>query len=275
MAARTIFFLSDQTGITAETLGRSLLTQFAGLEFRQITLPFINTEEKAEAAIRQIERAAELDGLQAFVFSTMVQEDVRAVFTSGLNSELVLFMDFFEAFIAPLELALGVESSHQQGRAQGANTEAYSQRIAAMNFALTNDDGIRTDHYSDADIILVGVSRSGKTPTCLFLALQYGIYAANYPLADENFEQMQMPNELQEHKQKLYGLNIEANRLADIRSERRPDSRYASLQQVNFEVRQAAALYRKYNLPSTDTTHASVEEIASIILQETDLQRRI
>ena len=140
---------------------------------------------------------------------------------------------------------------------------------------MNNDDGVRTDHYAEADIILVGVSRSGKTPTCLFLALQYGIYAANYPLADENFEQLQIPESLSNHKHKLYGLNIDAMRLAQIRSERRPDSRYASIQQVNYEVRQAAAIYRKHNIQSTDTTHSSVEEIASIILQSTDLKRRI
>lgn len=275
MSARSIFFISDQTGITAETLGKSLLTQFADLEFRQITLPFINEVGKAEAAIRQIERTAKQDGLQAFVFSTMVQEEVRAVFTQGFDPEHVLYLDFFEAFIAPMEKALGVESSHQEGRAHSADTAAYSQRISAINFALTNDDGIRTDHYAEADIILVGVSRSGKTPTCLFLALQYGIYAANYPLADENFEQLHIPPVLSQYQSKLYGLTIDATRLAQIRSERRPDSRYASLQQVSYEVRQAAAIFRKFNVQSTETTHASVEEIASIILQDTDLKRRI
>jgi len=275
MSARSIFFVSDQTGITAETLGKSLLTQFAEHTFKQTTLPFINDIEKAEAAIRQIERTADHDGKQAFVFSTLVQDDVRQVFAQGFAQDKVLFMDFFEAFISPLESALGTASSHQVGRAHSADSAAYTTKIDAINYALNNDDGLRTDHYADADIILLGVSRSGKTPTCLFLALQYGIYAANYPLADENFENLIIPKVLSDYKNKLFGLNIEAQRLAQIRSERRPDSRYASTQQVNYEVRQAAAIFRKSGIPFTDTTHASVEEIASIILQQTHLQRRI
>ncbi|MBT8140859.1 MAG: kinase/pyrophosphorylase, partial [Gammaproteobacteria bacterium] len=159
--------------------------------------------------------------------------------------------------------------------AHSADTKAYTQKISAINYALANDDGVRTDHYAEADVIVVGASRSGKTPTCLFLALQYGIYAANYPLADENFEKLQLPDSLSKHRHKLFGLNIEPERLAQIRSERRPDSRYASMQQVNYEVRQAAAIYRKFRIQNTDTTHSSVEEIASIILQQTDLKRRI
>ncbi len=275
MNQRSIFFISDQTGITAETLGRSLLTQFADVDFVQITLPFINDEEKVMQAIKQIERAAENSGEMSFAFSTLVQDELRDLFAENFNPSKVLYMDFFQAFIEPMEIALNMKSSHQVGRSHSANTEAYTQRISAINFALSNDDGIRTDHYADADVILVGVSRSGKTPTCLFLALQYGIYAANYPLADENFEKATIPEVLKEHKRKLYGLNIDADRLAQIRSERKPDSRYASLQQVNFEVRQAAAIFRKFGIAHTETTNASVEEIASLILQQTDLQRRI
>jgi len=275
MTQRSLFFISDQTGITAETLGRSLITQFGDVDFVQITLPFINDEEKALQAIKQIERAAENSGQIAFAFSTLVQDELRDLFTQQFDQKKVLYMDFFQAFIEPMEKALKMKSSHQVGKSHSADTAAYTQRISAINFALSNDDGIRTDHYEDADVIIVGVSRSGKTPTCLFLALQYGIYAANYPLADENFETTSIPEVLKKHKHKLYGLNIEADRLAQIRSERRPDSRYASLQQVNFEVRQAAAIFRKMGLSHTDTTHASVEEIASIILQQTDLERRI
>ena len=275
MNQRSIFFISDQTGITAETLGRSLLTQFADVDFVQITLPFINDEEKVMQAIKQIERAADNCGEMSFAFSTLVQDELRDMFAENFNPSKVLYMDFFQAFIEPMEIALNMKSSHQVGRSHSANTEAYTQRISAINFALNNDDGIRTDHYADADVILVGVSRSGKTPTCLFLALQYGIYAANYPLADENFEKATIPEVLKKHKRKLYGLNIDADRLAQIRSERKPDSRYASLQQVNFEVRQAAAIFRKFGIAHTETTHASVEEIASLILQQTDLQRRI
>ncbi len=272
MSRRTVFFVSDQTGVTAETMGHSLLTQFDGLEFRPVTLPFVSSVDKAEEAVRTINRAAEEEGVRPIVFSTLVQDDLRDIVMHSNG----LFLDFFAAFVGPLERELKTRSTHLAGRAHGmADIAAYTTRINATNFALANDDGTVTRDYEHADVILVGVSRSGKTPTCLYMALQYGIFAANYPLTEEDLETGRLPARLVKHHRKLYALTIKPERLQQIRNERRPDSRYASRQQVQYEVRTAEALFSRYDIPCIDTTECSIEEIASRILDNTGIERRL
>lgn len=272
MARRTVFFLSDQTGVTAEMLGHSLLTQFDEQEFEKITLPFIDSADKAEAAIRQINAVAVEQASQPIIFSTLVQDDLRARFQHASG----LFLDFFDAFIGPLERELKVKSSHTVGRAHGmADAVAYDRRIEATNFALTYDDGAQTKGYDKADLILIGVSRSGKTPTCLYFAMTYGVFAANYPLAEDELESGDLPTALVPYRDKLYGLTISADRLRQIRKERRPTGRYSSAQQVAFELRSAEALFRRYQISYVDTTKFSIEEIASTILSSTNVERRV
>jgi hypothetical protein len=272
MDRRTVFFVSDQTGVTAETMGHSLLTQFDGHAFRQVTLPFISTVDKAEEAVRRINATAVNEGIRPVIFSTLLQEDTREI----LKRANGLFLDFFDAFLAPLELELKQKSSRTQGRAHGmADLGAYTLRIDATNFALANDDGAITRDYDRADLILVGVSRSGKTPTCLYMALQYGIFAANYPFADEEFESGRIPQRLLKHQRKLYGLTIARERLQQIRNERRPNSKYCSPTQVEYELRGAEAIFKRYDIPCINTTECSIEEIASRILDKTGLERRL
>lgn len=272
MAVRTVFFLSDQTGVTAETLGHSLLTQFEGHEFELVTLPFIDSVDKANAAIRRINSVAEEQGMRPIIFSTMVQDHFRDLFSTAS----ALFLDFFEPFLGPLENELQVKSSHTVGRAHGmSDAGSYDKRIEATNFALNYDDGSKTANYEQADLILIGVSRSGKTPTCLYLALTYGVFAANYPLAEDELESGQLPKILAPHRGKLYGLTISSERLRQIRKERRPMGRYATAQQVSFELRSAEALFRRFQIPYVDTTASSIEEIASTILSSTGVERRV
>ena len=271
MSRRTAFFVSDQTGVTAETLGHSLLTQFDGLEFRPVTLPFVSSVDKAQEAVRRIDRAAQEEGVRPIVFSTLVQDDLRDIVMKSNG----LFLDFFAAFVGPLERELKTQSTHMAGRAHGmADLATYTTRINATNFALANDDGNGCD-YSHADVILLGVSRSGKTPTCLYMALQYGIFAANYPLTEEYLEANTLPPRLEPHRRKLYALTIKPERLQQIRNERRPESRYASRQQVQYELRTAEALFNRYSVPLLDTTECSIEEIASRILNNTGIERRL
>ncbi len=271
MNRRTVFFVSDQTGVTAETMGHSLLTQFDGLEFRPVTLPFISTPDKAEEAVRKINLVAQQEGVRPIVFSTLVQDDLRALVKRADG----LFLDFFDAFLGPLESELAVRSSHTSGRAHSmADQTAYNWRINAVNFALANDDGAGARDYERADLILIGVSRSGKTPTCLYMALQYGVFAANFPLTDDELESGNLPGTLRPHQRKLFGLTIRPERLQQIRNERRPDSRYASAQQVQYEVRAAEALFARAGVPSLETTECSIEEICSRILDRTGLERR-
>lgn len=272
MARRTVFFLSDQTGVTAETLGHSLLTQFEEHEFDQITLPFIDSVDKAEAAIRHINAVSLEQGARPIIFSTLVHEDLRKRFLHASG----LFLDFFKMFLGPLEQELQVKSSVTSGRAHGMKDAVkYDKRIEATNFALNYDDGGSTTGYDKADVILVGVSRSGKTPTCLYLALTYGIFAANYPLAEDELETGELPRVLRLHRDKLYGLTIDPERLVQIRRERRSSGRYASAKQVTFELRAAEALFRKFQIPHVNTTSFSIEEISSTILSSTNVERRV
>jgi regulator of PEP synthase PpsR (kinase-PPPase family) len=272
MDRRTVFFVSDQTGVTAETMGHSLLTQFDGGAFRQVTLPFISTVDKAEEAVRRINATAAAEGVRPVIFSTLVQEDMREIIKRANG----LFLDFFDAFLGPLEQELKVKSSRAQGKAHGMqDIGAYTLRINATNFALANDDGAITRDYDRADLVLVGVSRSGKTPTCLYMALQYGIFAANFPFAEEEFESGALPGSLVKVQRKLYGLTIAPERLQQIRNERRPNSKYSSPSQVEFEVRAAESIFRRYDIPCINTTECSIEEIASRILDKTGLERRL
>ena len=270
MSRRTVFFVSDQTGVTAETLGHSLMTQFEGLEFRPVTLPFVSDLDKAQAAVRRINRAGEESGVRPIIFSTLVHDDLRDV----VMTANALFLDLF-SFVGPLERELNTRSTHRAGRAHGiADLAAYTTRINATNFALANDDGTGGD-YAHADVILMGVSRVGKTPTCVYLALQYGVFAANYPLTEDDLESGRLPARVESFRRKLYALTIKAERLQQIRHERRPDSRYASHAQVTYELRAAEALFARYAIPSLDTSESSIEEIASRILSTTGIERRL
>jgi regulator of PEP synthase PpsR (kinase-PPPase family) len=269
---RTAFFISDRTGITAEMLGQSLLTQFEPVEFRRVTIPFVDSVEDAHAALAQINAAAAADGARPIVFSTLVDDDVRRVI-EGVDA---LVLDMFEMFIVPLEAELGLRSSHAIGRSHSsANVKDYTQRIDAINYTLSHDDGVSNRNLEDADIILVGVSRSGKTPTCLYLALQFGLKAANYPLIPEDLENMKLPGALNGHKSRMYGLSIAPERLQQIRAERRPNTKYASLGNCRFEVQAAEALLREAGIPMLDSTTKSIEEIATTILHEAQLVRRV
>lgn len=272
MNQRTVLFVSDQTGVTAETLGNSLLTQFDGVEFSQMTVPFVDTVDKARRVAETIDRIAVEEGMRPIVITSFVHDEVRAQLLQCKG----LVLDLFAAFLGPLEAELQSRSSHTVGRAHGMVDETkYDQRIEATNYAMAADDGHALRNYDKADVVLIGVSRSGKTPTCLYLALQYGIFAANYPLAEEDLETNDMPKALKPHRDKLYGLTIAPDRLRQIRLERRSQGRYATAQQINFEIRAAEALFDRFRIPYIDTTHSSVEEIASTILNDTHLERRV
>jgi regulator of PEP synthase PpsR (kinase-PPPase family) len=268
---RTICFVSDRTGVTAETMGHSLLSQFEGLQFRSVTMPFVSSVEQAKGVVRRINTIAEEEGARPIIFCTLVDDQMRATVKQANG----LFLDFFAAFLGPLETELQMESAHASGRAlHGSSSDpTYTARINAVNFALANDDGAGQRNYRSAEVILIGVSRSSKTPTSLYMALQYGIFAANYPLAEEDLESGALPSVLLPYRNKLYGLTIKPDRLQQIRSERRPGSRYASAQQVQYEVRTAHTMLERLNVPFLDVTDCSIEEIASRILDHMGLDR--
>lgn len=268
---RTVFFVSDGTGITAETLGHSLLCQFQGIRFRQQRMPFIDSVEKAIECVVRINEAGAQDGQRPVVISTLVNPTVA----HALQKSNALILDFFATFIAPLENELDVKSSHTVGGSHGgANSQHYAERIEAINFTLAHDDGVTDVDLDQSDVILVGVSRSGKTPTSLYLALQFGIRVANYPLIPEDFERNKLPDVLIQHRHKLFGLSISADRLTSIRQERRPDSKYASIENCRWEIEQAQKLMRREGVRWLDSTTKSIEEISATLMQTIKLEQR-
>jgi regulator of PEP synthase PpsR (kinase-PPPase family) len=269
-AARTVFFVSDGTGITAETFGHSVLTQF-DLRFRQTRLPFIDTLDKAHDAVRKINEAFALDGQRPIIFSTLVKTELSDVIRNCKG----MYMDMFQTFVAPLEQELGVKSTHTIGRSHNiVDSEEYKNRIEAINFSLAHDDGQSHKNLSSADVILVGVSRSGKTPTSLYLAMQYGIKAANYPLIPDDFERGKLPSSLYEFKSKIFGLTITPERLSEIRNERRAGSKYAALENCRYEVNEAEMMMKREGIRWLSSTTKSIEEISTTILQEIKPNRR-
>ncbi|MCB1893886.1 MAG: kinase/pyrophosphorylase [Rhodocyclaceae bacterium] len=269
---RTVFFISDGTGITAETFGHSLLAQFPDIRFRQVRVPFVDNLDKVMDCVRAIREAIERDGVRPIVFNTLVSpESVQLLRETG-----AMLIDLFESFIGPLETELGQRSTHAVGRFRGiAESLEYKGRIEAINFTLAHDDGIVGTDLEQSDVILVGVSRSGKTPTSLYLAMQFGVKAANYPLIPEDFERNRLPGELQRYRNKLFGLTISPERLSQIRQERRPNSRYASVENCRFEIEEAQRMMRREGIKWMDSTAKSIEEISAKILHEVRLNKHV
>ncbi len=268
---RTVFFLSDRTGITAEVLGNSLLTQFEQFQFRRITIPFVDSAERVTEALREVNDTAEREGRRPIVFSSVVDDTMSAMIHRDANA---LTLDLFKMFLTPLEQELGVASVHAAGRSHGlANLHDYFMRMEAINFTQTHDDGATTRELGKAQVILMGVSRCGKTPTSLYMAMQFGVRAANFPLTPDDFAERRLPKSVLPFQDRLFGLTIQPERLREIREERRPGSPYASLDTCRYEVREAENLMQHHRIPMLDTTSKSIEEIATTILHRAKLER--
>ena len=270
---RTVFFISDRTGITAEMLGNSLLTQFESFQFHRVTIPFVDSMEKVADAVRQVNATAQAEGRRPIVVSSIVDDVMSEAVRRDVDA---LTLDMFQTFIQPLEGELGAKSSHAAGRSHGiANSHEYFARMEAINFTQAYDDGAATRDLDKAQVILIGVSRCGKTPTSLYLALQFGIRAANFPLTPDDFADRRLPASVAPFRERLFGLTIQPERLREIREERRPGSHYAQLDNCRHEVREAENLMLQHNVPMLDTTSKSIEEIATTILHRAKLARHI
>jgi len=266
---RTVIYVSDGTGITAETLGHGLLSQFEGIEFRPLRFPFLDNVDKAKECLVRINEVGGREGARPIVILTQTNPELSTI----LHQADAFFIDMFDSFIAPLEQELGCRYSRAMGRSHGQANPEYNARIAAMNFALAHDDGVSDADLKNADIILVGVSRSGKTPTSLYLSLQFSLKAANYPLIPEDFERDDLPSRLHPYRGKLYGLSIDPEQLQRIRHERRPNSKYSSLANCRYEVAAAEKMMRREGIKWFDTTSRSIEELAVQLMQELNLER--
>lgn len=272
MKQRTVFFISDRTGITAETLGLSLISQFEEIQFSQVTLPFIDSIEKAKEAENFINRAFETDKALPIVFATIIKQEIKDI----LEHTNCFYIDFFNTFIGKLEQEFKIPSTKSIGRIHGMrNTQSYNSRMDAVNYALNYDDGAKITNYETADIILLGVSRSGKTPTCLYLAMRYGIHAANYPITEDDLHSSDLPKFLRPHRKKLFGLVIDSERLHAIRQERMPNSRYAELAQCQKESKAILKIFHQENINYLNSTNVSIEELSAKILLISGIERRI
>ena len=279
---RTVYFISDRTGITAEMFGNSLLSQFENFDFQRQTIPFVDTPDKVDAVVRQVNEAASREEKPPIVFSSIVDEAMSATIRRDVNA---LTLDLFQIFIAPLEAELDAKSSHAAGRTHGiANSHDYFARMEAINFTQSHDDGADTRDLSKAQVILVGVSRCGKTPTSLYIALQFGIRAANFPLTPDDFADdpllltFGLSLIIVEGVRIIWGkigLTIDPDRLHMIREERRPNSKYAALENCRYEVRECEDLLSREGVPMLDTSAKSIEEIATTILHRAKLRRHV
>ena len=268
---RPVFIVSDGTAITAETLAHSVMTQFPDLVYDQQRIPFIDTPEKAHQVAKRIERTLNETGVRPLVFSTFVDPEISKEF---LKTAPGFQVELFRSFVGPMERELGMKSTHTVGATHKIrNEERYNKRIAAIDYTLTHDDGQTNRGLDQAEVILVGVSRSGKTPTSLFLAMQFGIKVANYPLIPEDFDRGELPPALEPLRDKLFGLSIKPERLSEIRNERRPGSHYASIENCRKEIEEAEELMRRNGIEWLNSTTKSIEELAATIIAKQHLEK--
>jgi regulator of PEP synthase PpsR (kinase-PPPase family) len=265
-----VFFLSDSTGISAETMGNALLIQFPGVRFERTLIPFIQTVEDARRAVRQLDAA--MDGpVTPLVFCTAADDDVRA----ELRRSRAPFVDFFDMHMEHVERILGRRGARAAAQLHGVgDIVRYNRRMAAVEFTIEHDDGQSIRALDKADVILVAPSRCGKTPTSMYLALQHGLFVANYPLVDEDLESDDLPRTVRPFLSRCFGLTTNVDRLRRVRHERRPGSRYASVEQCRWELRRAADLFAARRIPVIDSSARSVEEISTLILQTLKADRR-
>lgn len=270
---RSVFYISDGTAITAEVLGHAVLSQFP-VDTHSVTLPFVENVQRAQAVKAQINALWQRSGVRPLVFFSIVTPEVRDII---LESE-GFCQDIVQALVAPLQSELGVSSMPVAHRTHGLtanNLGKYDARIAAIDYTLAHDDGISLRGLEDAQVILLGVSRCGKTPTSLYLAMQFGIRAANYPFIADDMDNLKLPPALRAHQHKLFGLTIDPERLAAIRQERAENTRYASLRQCRLEVGEVEALFRTHQIRYLNSTNYSVEEIATKIIDIMGLERHM
>ncbi len=270
---RTVFYISDGTAITAEVLGHAVMSQFPVAAIG-VTLPFVENVQRAQAVKGQINAIYQKSGLRPLVFFSIVTPDVRDIILQSDG----FCQDIVQSLVAPLQQELGMAPAPVANRTHGLtanNLGKYDARIAAIDYTLAHDDGISLRGLDAAQVILLGVSRCGKTPTSLYLAMQFGVRAANYPFIADDMDNLKLPLALRPYQHKLFGLTINPERLAAIRQERAENTRYASLRQCRLEVGEVEALFRTNQIRYLNSTNYSVEEIATKILDIMGLNRRM
>jgi regulator of PEP synthase PpsR (kinase-PPPase family) len=265
-----VFFLSDSTGISAETMGNALLIQFPGLRFERTVIPFISSVEEARSVVARLDQALDSSPRTPLVFTTAASDEVRL----ELRRTRCPLIDFFDLHMQQVEAILGTPGERLAARLHGVgDIQRYNSRMQAIEYTIEHDDGQSVRSLEKADVILVAPSRCGKTPTAMYLALQHGLFVANYPIVDEDLEVTELPRPVRQLRQRCFGLMTSPQRLSAVRQERRPGSQYASLEQCTFELRRTEAMFKRHGLPVVDSSTKSVEEISTMILQRLKTMR--
>jgi [pyruvate, water dikinase]-phosphate phosphotransferase / [pyruvate, water dikinase] kinase len=266
-----VFFLSDSTGISAETMGNALLIQFPELRFERTVIPFISSVEEARRVVARLDAALDESARTPLVFTTAASDEVRL----ELSKSRCPMIDFFDLHMAKVESILDTRGVRLAARLHGVgDIKRYNSRMQAIEYTIEHDDGQSVRGLEKASVVLVAPSRCGKTPTAMYLALQHGLFVANYPIVEEDLDTHELPRPVRDLRDRCFGLMTTPARLSAVRQERRPNSQYASLEQCTFELRRTEAIFKAHDLPVVDTSTKSVEEISTIILQTLKAPRK-
>ena len=262
MHTYNLHLVSDSTGETVNTIARACIVQFEGVEVEEHIWPMVRTKKQLE------DICAEIEAEPGLVMFTLLDGALRNQLQSFCRGVRIPCISVLDPFIAAFGSYLGVESRGLPGRQHAMDSE-YFDRIDAMNFVMHHDDGQAVGNLKEAQVILVGVSRTSKTPTCVYLANR-GIKAANVPIVPN----APLPEALTNAKHALVvGLTEDPVRLVQVRRNRlrmsqdEPDTEYTSLESVKAEVAAARRLFNKHGWPVIDVTRRSIEETAAAVLQ--------
>jgi len=265
---KEIYYVSDSTGILATNLGQALICQFPEVNFHEEKFPFIKTEEEAQKTINYIVKQS--SGRFPIIFSTLMDPKIRDIF----DHPQVEFFDVCGTFLERLEGALEAKALRVPGFSRQIDFIDMANRVEAINYTLNHDDGTKLSEYDEADVILVGVSRSGKTPVSVYLSTHMGLKSANYPLTERDLDSYSIPKSLRENKKKVVGLTTKPELLESIRQKRYPNSKYAKRSTCIHELQQAQQIFLRNQLPVIDTSGKSIEELATQISQEIGLYKK-
>ncbi|VAW33202.1 Phosphoenolpyruvate synthase regulatory protein [hydrothermal vent metagenome] len=266
--SKDIYYISDSTGILAINLGQALICQFPEVNFHEEKFPFINTRAAARSTLNYILKQS--GGRQPLIFSTLVDPKIRKIFD---HPQVELF-DICGGFLNRLEDCLETKAMMMPGFARQVDNVSMARRAEAINYCLSHDDGTKLDEYDEAEVILLGVSRAGKTPVSVYLSTQMGLKSANYPLTSSDLDSYSLPDAIRRNRKQAVGLTTSPELLQSMRQKRYPDSKYASRAVCRQELQQAQQIFMKYNLPTINTADKSIEELAAQISQEIGLYRK-
>lgn len=267
-SSKDVYYVSGSTALLAEDVGKALLCQFQEISFNEEKIPFIKTRAAAEKAMKHI--LEQSGGVRPLVFCTIMDAGIKKI----LDSPEVEFFDVFGNVLDRLENCLETKALRVPGYSRNIDDITLAKRVEAIHFSIEHDDGTRSREYDEAEVILLGVSRSGKTPVSVYLATHMGIKSANFPLTSEHLDSYELPPEIVRNRKKVVGLMTSPGLLHKIREQRYSGSTYAKLSTCATELNQAKEIYLRYGIQSLETDGKSIEETSVQVTQLVDIPRK-